>query len=105
MFCNHSSTGWHFTCWMALPIYPVKNCAETNNTELEYKNHMLAACSNHYSVEKWKKNSTTKLSSVYYILISFGKTLKQEGTECKQNYHKGDTNSHSKPSEIISCIE
>lgn len=68
---------------MALPIYPVKNCAETNNTELEYKNHMFAACSNNYSVDKWKKNSTTKLSSVYYILISFEKTLKQEGTECK----------------------
>lgn len=31
--------------------------------------------------------------------------LKQGGTECKQNYHKGDTNSHSKPSGIISCIE
>ena len=76
---------------MALPIYPVKNCAETNNTELEYKNHMFAACSNYYSVDKWKKNSTTKLSSVYYILISFEKTLKQGGTECKQNYHKGDT--------------
>ena len=69
MFSNHSSTGWHFTCWMALPIYPVKNCAETNNTELEYKNHMFAACSNHYSVDKWKK--TQQLSYPVYITFSF----------------------------------